>query len=256
VGVRLDAHCEPMTAVGTAPAGRAGDLSESTILVVDEDTTVVDLLSAALRFQGCEGPTAATGAAAVHLARRVHPSAVICEVALPDTDGFTVLRQLRAHRITAPVVFLTACTAMEDRLTGLRVGGEDYVTKPFSLEEVVVRLRVIVRRTSADPGEPNGRVLTVADVELDERTHQVFKAGEPVALSPREFDLLRYLMHEPGVVLSKSAIRRHVWPHDGTVDVNLVETYVCHLRRKIDTGDTALLHTVRGRGYLLRAPPR
>jgi two-component system OmpR family response regulator len=236
---------------GRARHCTAGELSESTILVVDEDTTVSDLLSTALRFQGCEVHTAATGAAAVDLARRVHPTAVICDVALPDTDGFTVLRQLRAHRITAPVVFLTARTALEDKLTGLSVGGEDYITKPFSLEEVVVRLRVIVRRTSAIPGEPLGRVLTFADIELDERAHQVCKAGEAVMLSATEFELLRYFMDNPGRVLSKPTIGRRIWPNGSTIDMNLVETHVSHLRRKIETGDTALLHTLRGRGYTL-----
>ena len=237
-------------------SGTAAELLESTILVVDDDAAVVGLLSTALTFQGCQVHTAGTGTAAVDLARQVHPTAVISEVALPGTDGFTVLRQLRAHRITAPVLFLTACTTLEDKLTGLRVGGEDYITKPFSLEEVVLRLRVIVRRTGADHAEPLARMLTFADIELDERTHQVCKAGEPVTLSPTEFELLRYFMHSPGVVLSKPAIRQHVWPHGSTIDVNLVETYVYHLRRKIDTGDTPLLHTLRGHGYLLHANPR
>lgn len=239
-----------MTA-GTAQAVTATG-SSSTILVVDEDATVVDLLGAALRFQGFDVQTAVTAAEAVELARRVPPTAVICEVALPGGDGFTLPNRLRAHRITAPVLFLTRRSAMVDKLTGLRGGGEDYITKPFSLEEVVVRLGVVLGRTAGNRVDTGGRVLTFADLELDERSHLVCKAGKPATLSPTEFTLLRLFMDYPGVVLSRAAIAEHLWPRGRTPEVTLVETHVSHLRRKIDTGDTALLHTVRGRGYVLR----
>jgi two-component system OmpR family response regulator len=173
---------------------------------------------------------------------------------MPGMDGFGVLRRLRADGIDAPALFLTARDSLQDKIAGLTLGGDDYVTKPFSLEEVVARLRVILRRTGKGGAEPNNARLTFADIELDEETHEVWKAGEPVSLSPTEFTLLRYFVINAGTVLSKPKILDHVWRYDFGGDVNVVESYVSYLRRKIDTGEKRLLHTLRGVGYVLREP--
>ena len=174
---------------------------------------------------------------------------------MPGMDGFGVLRRLRADGIDAPALFLTARDSLQDKIAGLTLGGDDYVTKPFSLEEVVARLRVILRRAGKGGGaEPHSARLTFADIELDEETHEVWKAGEAVSLSPTEFTLLRYFVINAGTVLSKPKILDHVWRYDFGGDVNVVESYVSYLRRKIDTGDKRLLHTLRGVGYVLREP--
>lgn len=248
----------------SARAHHDDKLAAATMLVVDQDEGVLELLATALRFQGCEVHTARSGSAAVAIAGRVRPTAVISEVALPDTDGFELLGQLRARDIGAPVVFLTARAALTDKLAGLSCGGEDYITKPFRLEEVLVRLRAILRRRApaerhSDGGDERAdrTTLTYADVELDGHTREVRRAGAPVRLSPTEFTLLHYLVENHDVVLAKTAIRDHLWPRgtdDQRRELSLVETYVSYLRRKIDTGRTPLIHTVRGRGYLLRKP--
>ena len=173
---------------------------------------------------------------------------------MPGMDGFGLLRRLRADGIDAPALFLTARDSLQDKITGLTLGGDDYVTKPFSLEEVVARLRVILRRAGRGVEEPRNARLTFADIELDEDTHEVWKAGEPVSLSPTEFTLLRYFIINAGTVLSKPKILDHVWRYDFGGDVNVVESYVSYLRRKIDTGEKRLLHTLRGVGYVLREP--
>ena len=232
----------------SAPEGR--------ILVVDDETNIVELLAVSLRFQGFEVYTATSGPAALDLARDIRPDAVILDVMMPGMDGFGVLRRLRADGIDAPALFLTARDSVQDKITGLTLGADDYVTKPFSLEEVVARLRVILRRAGkgANQEDAGPRRLRFADIELDEDTHEVWKAGEPVSLSPTEFTLLRYFVINAGTVLSKPKILDHVWRYDFGGDVNVVESYVSYLRRKIDNGEKRLLHTLRGVGYVLREP--
>jgi len=239
-----------------SPQPNADSAPEARILVVDDERNIVELLSVSLRFQGFEVYTANSGPAALDRAREVHPDAVILDVMMPGMDGFGVLRRMRADGIDAPALFLTARDRLEDKITGLTLGGDDYVTKPFSLEEVVARLRVILRRAGKTAGNEDGasRRLKFADIELDEDTHEAWKAGEPVSLSPTEFTLLRYFVINAGTVLSKPKILDHVWRYDFGGDVNVVESYVSYLRRKIDTGDKRLLHTLRGVGYVLREP--
>lgn len=230
----------------------AGAAPEAKILVVDDEPTIVELLSVSLRFQGFEVATAADGPAALDKARTFRPDAIILDVMLPSMDGFGVLRRLRADGNEAPVLYLTARDGLDDTLTGLSIGADDYVTKPFSLEEVVARLRVILRRVHA-AAESTSRI-TFADIELDDESHEVRKAGIPVQLSPTEFTLLRYFMVNAGVVLSKPRILDHVWHYDFGGDVGVVESYVSYLRRKIDTTAPRLLHTIRGVGYVMRLP--
>ncbi len=251
-----------MSAVTPQPASRSGArphpgaAPEARILVVDDEANILELLAVSLRFQGFEVHTAANGPAALDLAREVRPDAVILDVMMPGMDGFGVLRRLRADGIDAPALFLTARDSLQDKITGLTLGGDDYVTKPFSLEEVVARLRVILRRAGTGAGQEGDgpRRLRFSDIELDEDTHEVWKAGEPVSLSPTEFTLLRYFVINAGTVLSKPKILDHVWRYDFGGDVNVVESYVSYLRRKIDTGEKRLLHTLRGVGYVLREP--
>lgn len=238
-----------------AMAAAPENTPEATVLVVDDETNIVELLSVSLKFQGFEVFTASNGSAALDKAREVKPDAVILDVMMPGMDGFGVLRRLRADGIDAPALFLTARDSLQDKIAGLTLGGDDYVTKPFSLEEVVARLRVILRRSGRGAAEDTRRSrLTFADIELDEDTHEVWKAGEPVSLSPTEFTLLRYFIINAGTVLSKPKILDHVWRYDFGGDVNVVESYVSYLRRKIDTGEQRLLHTLRGVGYVLREP--
>lgn len=228
------------------------------MLVVDDEPNIVELLSACLQFKGFEVHTANNGSTALDLAREIRPDAVILDVMMPGMDGFDVFQRLRADGIDAPALFLTARASLQDKIAGLNLGGDDYITKPFSLEEVVARLRVILRRTGMSTGteqECDGpRTLRFSDIVLDEDTHEVWKAGEQVSLSPTEFTLLRYFVVNAGTVLSKPQILDHVWHHDFGGDVNVVESYVSYLRRKIDTGEKRLLHTLRGVGYVLREP--
>ncbi|MFF0546220.1 response regulator transcription factor [Nocardia thailandica] len=229
-------------------------MPEARILVVDDEPMIVELLSVSLRFQGFEVATAADGAAALDRARTFRPEALIVDVMMPGMDGFGLLRRLRADGIDAPVLFLTARDEVEDKVNGLTMGADDYITKPFSLEEVVARLRVVLRRAGrAEPRAEPSR-LRFADIELDDDTHEVWKAGEPVALSPTEFTLLRYFMVNAGTVLSKPRILDHVWRYDFGGEVGVVETYVSYLRKKVDTGPERLIHTLRGVGYVMREP--
>ncbi|UXA17450.1 response regulator transcription factor [Mycobacterium sp. SMC-4] len=230
------------------------NVPEARVLVVDDEANIVELLSVSLKFQGFEVYTASSGPEALDKAREARPDAIILDVMMPGMDGFGLLRRLRADGIDAPALFLTARDSLQDKIAGLTLGGDDYVTKPFSLEEVVARLRVILRRSGLRSPDPRTSRLTFADIELDEDTHEVWKAGEPVSLSPTEFTLLRYFIVNAGTVLSKPKILDHVWRYDFGGDVNVVESYVSYLRRKIDTGDKRLLHTLRGVGYVLREP--
>jgi two-component system, OmpR family, response regulator len=227
---------------------------EARLLVVDDEPNIVELLATSLRFAGFEVVTAMTGADAVAAVERHRPDLVVLDIMLPDIDGFVVLRRLREGRDHLPVVFLTARDAKEDKVAGLTLGGDDYVTKPFSLEEVVARIRAVLRRTRATTGHRSPR-LAVADLELDEDSHQVWRGDREVQLSPTEFNLLRYLMVNAGRVLSKAQILDHVWSYDFDGEANIVESYVSYLRRKLDDSADPLIHTVRGVGYVLR-PPR
>jgi two-component system OmpR family response regulator len=225
---------------------------EARLLVVDDEPNIVELLSASLRFAGFEVETAAGGLEAVDKARTFRPDLLVLDVMMPGLDGFGVVRRLRQDGVRTPVVFLTAKDATEDKVTGLTLGGDDYVTKPFSLEEVVARIRAVLRRVSSSPAA--AKHLSFADIELDEDTHEVWKNGSLVALSPTEFKLLRYFMQNTGRVLSKAQILDHVWNYDFGGDANVVESYVSYLRRKVDTTEPRLLHTLRGVGYVMRIP--
>ncbi len=227
---------------------------EARVLVVDDEPMIVELLSVSLRFQGFEVATAADGAAGLDKARSFRPDALILDVMMPGMDGFGLLRRLRADGVEAPVLFLTARDGVDDKISGLTLGADDYVTKPFSLEEVVTRLRVILRRAGKTQEQAQSSRITFADIELDDDTHEVWKAGEPVSLSPTEFTLLRYFMVNAGTVLSKPKILDHVWRYDFGGEVGVVESYVSYLRRKVDTGEKRLIHTLRGVGYVMREP--
>ncbi|MFD7848174.1 response regulator transcription factor [Nocardia sp. NPDC059764] len=227
---------------------------EARVLVVDDEPMIVELLSVSLRYQGFEVASAASGTEGLDRAKTFRPDAMIIDVMMPGMDGFGLLRRLRADGIDAPVLFLTARDDVDDKITGLTLGADDYVTKPFSLEEVVARLRVILRRAGRSAPETKSSRLRFADIELDDDTHEVWKAGEPVALSPTEFTLLRYFLVNAGTVLSKPRILDHVWRYDFGGEVGVVETYVSYLRKKVDTGPDRLIHTLRGVGYVMREP--
>ena len=224
------------------------------VLVVDDEPNIVELLTVSLKFQGFEVETANSGPAAIELAHSWKPDAYILDVMMPEMDGFELLSKLRAEGLDAPVLFLTAKDAVEDRIHGLTIGADDYVTKPFSLEEVITRLRVILRRGNVSEDSNEDSTLRYADLTLNDDTHEVTKAGEIVELSPTEFNLLRYLMLNAEVVVSKAKILDNVWHYDFGGDGNVVESYISYLRRKVDTGDVQLIHTVRGVGYVLRTP--
>jgi two-component system OmpR family response regulator len=226
-------------------------VAEARVLVVDDEANITDLVGTALRYVGFEVATAATGREAIERARAFRPELIVLDVMLPDLDGFEVTRRLRGEGLRIPVLFLTARDATEDKVAGLTLGGDDYVTKPFSLEELVARVRAVLRRTGGD--EPSGR-LVFADLELDEDTHEVFRAGELLPMTPTEFKLLRYLMVNARRVLSKAQILDHVWEYDFGGDANVVETYISYLRKKVDRVEPRLIHTVRGVGYTLRLP--
>ncbi len=225
---------------------------EARLLVVEDDPNILELLAASLRYAGFEVQTATGGGEATTAIGRHRPDLVVLDIMLPDMDGFEVARRMRSGGDRTPVVFLTARDATEDKIRGLTLGGDDYVTKPFSLEEVVARIRAVLRRTQGG-FEPPPR-LTFADIELDEETHEVYRGGSQVSLSPTEFKLLRYFMTNAGRVLSKAQILDHVWNYDFRGDDSIVESYVSYLRRKVDTGEPRLIHTLRGVGYVLRRP--
>jgi two-component system OmpR family response regulator len=227
------------------------DTPGTRLLVVDDEPNIVELLSASLRYAGFDVSTARSGREAVERIRNVRPDLVVLDVLMPGVDGFSVLRQLRGNGVDIPVLFLTAKDAHEDRITGLTLGGDDYVTKPFSLAEVIARIQAILRRAGNGNGQRSAR-LSFADIELDDDSHEVWKAGEAVSLSPTEFKLLRYFLVNAGRAVSKAQILDHVWAYDFGGEANVVESYVSYLRRKIDTTEPKLLHTLRGVGYVLR----
>ena len=221
------------------------------VLVVDDEPSLSDLLSLALRYEGWEARSEGDGRSAVRTARGWRPDAVVLDVMLPDIDGLAVLRRLRAEAPEIPVLFLTAKDDVEDRIAGLTAGGDDYVTKPFSLEEVVARLRGLLRRAGTAAAR-NEALLVVGDLVMDEDSQEVSRAGEEIRLTATEFELLRFLMRNPRRVLSKAQILDRVWSYDFGGQANVVELYISYLRRKIDAGRTPMIHTRRGAGYLLK----
>jgi two-component system OmpR family response regulator len=223
------------------------------VLVVDDEASIRELLQVSLKFQGFDVLAAQDGPSALDKVRIFRPDVMILDIMMPGMDGFGLLKRLRQDGIDAPALFLTAKDSVEDKVAGLTLGGDDYVTKPFSLEEVVARVNVLLRRGGFTEPQPSTR-LRFADLELDDETHEVWKSGDLVQLSPTEFTLLRYFMVNAGVVLSKPRILDHVWRYDFGGDVNVVESYVSYLRRKIDNKEPRLLHTLRGVGYVLREP--
>jgi two-component system, OmpR family, response regulator len=224
------------------------------ILVVDDESSISDLISTSLRFVGFEVRTAATGSEALTVAEEFKPHAVVLDVMLPDSDGFEVCRQLRSEGLNVGVLFLTAKDGMEDKVAGLTIGGDDYMTKPFSLEELVARLRALLRRIGVAEINTDDEKIRFADLELNEATHEVRRGDVLVEMSPTEFQLLRYLLINADRVVSKSQILDHVWQYDFRGDAGIVETYISYLRKKIDIFDPPLIHTVRGVGYRLRLP--
>ncbi|MET8679059.1 response regulator transcription factor [Streptomyces sp. NPDC004647] len=239
----------------TMPNGRSElfrpDGSPVRVLVVDDENALADLLSMALRYEGWEVRSAGDGAGALRTAREFRPDAVVLDIMLPDLDGLAVLERLRREIPEIPVLFLTAKDAVEDRIAGLTAGGDDYVTKPFSLEEVVARLRGLLRRSGAAAARAESS-LVVGDLVLDEDSHEVERSGESIHLTATEFELLRYLMRNPRRVLSKAQILDRVWSYDFGGQANVVELYISYLRRKIDAGRPPMIHTRRGAGYLIK----
>ncbi|MDU0303166.1 response regulator transcription factor [Streptomyces sp. NPDC096538] len=239
-----------------SPQGRSAllrpdDGSSVRVLVVDDEQSITELLSMALRYEGWQIRSAADGQGAVRAAREFRPDAVVLDMMLPDMDGLAVLGRLRHELPDVPVLFLTAKDAVEDRIAGLTAGGDDYVTKPFSLEEVVARLRGLIRRSGASDRRSDA-VLVVGDLTLDEDSHEVTRGGRSIHLTATEFELLRFLMRNPRRVLSKAQILDRVWSYDFGGQANVVELYISYLRRKIDAGREPMIHTRRGAGYLLK----
>ena len=223
------------------------------VLVVDDEPNITELVALALRYEGFTVKTAGTGREALRSVPEFKPELIVLDVMLPDIDGIEVLKRLTAEGRRAPIIVLTARDATEDKVHGLTVGGDDYVTKPFSIEELIARVRVVLRRHADDRTD---HTLRLADLELDEEAHEVRRAGRPVELTPTEFRLLRYLLVNQGRVLSRNQILDHVWDYDFGGDPSVLETYVSYLRKKIDAFDPPLVHTVRGVGYVLRPPRR
>ncbi len=222
------------------------------ILVVDDEPNIVDVLAMALRYQGFEVGTAGTGETALAEAAAFRPQLMILDVMLPDMEGFEVARRLRGRGAGIPIIFLTARDATEDKVRGLTLGGDDYVTKPFCLVELVARIRTVLRRTG-QVAEESSR-LEFEDLELDEDTREVSRAGNPVDLTATEYRLLRYLMLNPRRVLTRDQLLNHVWDYDFGGDARVLETYISYLRKKLDAHGPSLIHTVRGVGYALRTP--
>jgi two-component system, OmpR family, response regulator len=245
---------DPGAPAAEAPPGPPAAPAEARLLVVDDEPNIVELLAASLRYAGFAVTTARSGREALDLLPSTRPDLVVLDVMMPGLDGFAVVKQMRGSGDHTPVLFLTARDAAEDRVAGLTLGGDDYVTKPFSLEEVIARIRAILRRAGGPTTGQPATTLSLADVELDDDTHEVWKAGQLVPLSPTEYKLLRYFLANAGRVLSKAQILDHVWAYDFGGDAGVVESYVSYLRKKVDTTEPKLLHTVRGVGYVMRVP--
>jgi len=230
---------------------RRADGSQLRVLVVDDETALAELVSMALRFENWAVRCAADGACAVREAKQFRPDAVVLDIMLPDLDGLEVLRRIRMDQPEVPVLFLTAKDAVEDRIAGLTVGGDDYVTKPFSVEELVLRVRSLLRRSSSVASVTSSQ-LVVGELTLDEDSREVRRGGQEIHLTATEFELLRYLMRNPRRVLSKAQILDRVWEYDFGGQANIVELYISYLRKKIDAGREPMIHTMRGAGYVLR----
>ena len=223
------------------------------VLVVDDEPNIADVISMALRFQGFTVESVGDGRAALDAVSSFKPDLLVLDVMLPDMEGFEVAKRLSAERVQVPIIFLTARDATEDKVRGLTMGGDDYVTKPFSLEELVARIRTILRR--AGLAQPESSKLVFEDLELDEDAHEVMRGGSHVDLTATEYRLLRYLMLNPRRALTRTQLLEHVWDYDFGGDARVLETYVSYLRKKLDVHGPSLIHTVRGVGYTLR-PPR
>jgi len=229
----------------------ARDDSRRRVLVVDDEPSILDSVATSLRYEGYLVEEAATGRAALAAARKDPPELIVLDIMLPDIDGLEVTRQLRAAGVRAPILFLTARDSLEDKITGLTIGGDDYVTKPFALAEIIARVQAIMRRSLGETGD---EVLRFTDLEMDVRAHEVRRAGHLIELTATEFNLLRYFMLNPRRVLSKAQILDHVWHYDFGGDANVVETYVSYLRKKLERRGPSLIHTIRMVGYTLREP--
>ena len=248
-----------MTTASTSTAADRGKLTRADgspirALVVDDEPNLAELLATALRYEGWQVEIALTGNSATRTAKALQPDVVVLDMMLPDIDGLQVLRRIRANTPHVPVLFLTARDAVEDRVAGLTAGGDDYVTKPFSLEEVVARLRALLRRTGAVTAQDEA-LLVVGDLILNEDSHEVERVGDEITLTATEFELLRDLMRNPRRALSKAQILDRVWNYDFGGQANIVELYVSYLRRKIDAGREPMIHTLRGVGYVLKPAP-
>jgi two-component system OmpR family response regulator len=226
------------------------DENDFRILVVDDEPNIVDVIAMALRYQGFQIATAGTGIEALGQVKAFHPHLMLLDVMLPDMEGFEVAERLGSQRAGVPIIYLTARDSTEDKIRGLTTGGDDYVTKPFSLEELVARIRTVLRRTGA--AEPESARLTFEDLELDEDTMEVTRAGEPIELTATEYRLLRYLMLNPRRVMTRAQLLDHVWDYDFGGDGRVLETYISYLRKKLDAFGPPLIQTVRGVGYALR----
>jgi two-component system OmpR family response regulator len=237
-------------------SGSMDTATDQRVLVVEDEKNIREMIQFKLKDKGFDVTTAASGAEALLKAEEFKPHALILDVMLPDVDGFEVCRQLRAEGQDVGVLFLTAKDTTDDKIRGLTLGGDDYMTKPFSLEELVARLRALLRRTGVSENKVNDEMVRFADLQLDEATHEVRRAGHLIDLSPTEFTLLRYLMINADRVVSKSQILDHVWQYDFRGDAGIVETYISYLRKKIDIYEPPLIHTVRGVGYRMRLPAK
>jgi two-component system OmpR family response regulator len=238
-------------------SGMASGMSSSgtkrRILVVDDEENVAHLVSSALRFDGFETVTADNGHSALAAVAEHDPDLVVLDVMMPGLDGLSVLQSLRSAGSTVPVIFLTARDGAGERIGGLRAGADDYVVKPFSVEELLARIHAVLRRSAAEAPGADG-VLQVADLELNEHSHEVTRHGEEVHLTATEFELLRYLMRNERVVVSKAQILDRVWKYDFQGQSNIVELYIGYLRKKVDAVEPKLIHTIRGAGYVIKAP--
>jgi two-component system OmpR family response regulator len=243
-----------MTDAPAQPTMQHLDGSPVRALVVDDEDTLSELIGMALRYEGWEVRTAADGQSALKAIREFDPDVVVLDIMLPDIDGLQVLSRARADGRDVPILFLTAKDSLDDRIAGLTAGGDDYVTKPFSLEEVIARLRGLIRRSAALVPSTADPVIRVGDLELDELSYEVRRAGREIELTATEFELLRFLMRNPRRVMSKAQILDRVWSYDFGGRSSIVEIYISYLRKKIDAGEEPMIHTVRGVGYMIKAP--
>jgi two-component system, OmpR family, response regulator len=240
-----------------APASarfRRIDGSPVRVVVVDDEASLTDLLSMALRYEGWDVRTAADGHTALSLVREFRPDVVVLDIMLPDLDGMRVLSRLRSDGTDVPVLFLTAKDSLDDRVAGLTAGGDDYVTKPFSLEELVARLRGLIRRATSIVSEATNPLLQVGDLVLNEESYEVRRGDRQIELTATEFELLRFLMRNPRRVMSRMQILDRVWSYDFGGRSSIVEIYISYLRKKIDAGENPMIRTVRGVGYMIKAP--